>query len=924
MFELKPMTRQLLLACGSLAGALVIAETATAQQTPQPAAQQPQKLERIEITGSNIRRTDTATVAPVQIITREEIARSGQQTVGDVLSRLPANTGGNFNETANSFAPGTQSVSLRGLGQKATLVLINGRRVSSFGFAQNIQDSFVDLSQIPLDAVERIEILKDGASAIYGSDAIAGVVNVILRRDYKGITALAGAGSFEGKNDYRAGLTFGFGDLGADKFNVLATLEYYHRDEIKMSDTKFGENRDFRGREDGGRNYTSLTTGGTWRSLTDRNAFRANADCASPLTYSQAVSQGFFNGNGPLPATWNQPGNTFCTRDFANIFTVLPETDRIATLIRGTWQQSSALELYGEAGYSQTKANYTFQEPFFAGTSGLYPSGGQLASFAYNAWFQPGVSGNPLSSPAEYSGVLNDLGTRDQKNTADAIRLLVGGKYSIAGWDLDSGIGWSQSEVEQTGRVTTKAGMSAALGIPTGPQFFPPQAGQFPFATNPPYNVNRPSLNSQALRNSIMADSVRKSTSELFFVDTKAATQVGSLPGGPIGIALGVEYRSESIKDRPSDLASSGGILGQGTVAVDGSRDSTAIYAEAALPLTKSLEASLALRNDNYSDFGNALSPKVGMKFKASPALLFRANWGRGFKAPSLPEIAPSKAYFFTTITEPTTGLASNITGSIEGNPNLEAEESRSATIGFVYEPTTDLSFDFNYYSIKWTNQVVFPDFQAIADNPTDPRKVLSPPGTPNAGQILSISAGYINASEVKTSGLDLDARWQARTLYGRFVTRGSASYIGEYKFDGIGLAGSNLAGNYINAIALPRWRAALAVDWDQGAWALTPSVNFIDTYERAFGSATLYNPPPATQQIQSGRMSRKAPSYTTYDLVGRYNFTPRLQLGFGVLNITDETPPYEPGVSTTYFFDRTVYSIIGRQYRLNVRYTME
>lgn len=925
MFQMKPIARQILLACGGVAGALLLAGPAQAQQQSQQQQQaQQQQLDRITVTGTNIRRTDTETVAPVEIITREQIQRSGLQSIGEVLSRLSANTGGTFNEYANSFAPGTQSISLRGLGQRATLVLINGRRVSNYGFAQNIQDSFVDLSQIPSDAIERVEVLKDGASAVYGSDAIAGVVNVIMRRDYKGISANANFGAFEGKNDYRAGLTMGFGDLGADKYNVLGVIEYYKRDELLMSDTDFGKTRDMR-RFPGGRNYTSLTGGGTWRSLTNSTLFRANADCANPLTYQQAVERGFFNGNGPLPTTWNQPGNTFCSRDFANIFTINPELERAGGLLRGTMQLAPSLEVYAEAGFSRTESKFTFQEPFLNTTTGLYLLNGQLASFPYNAWFLPGVSGNPLASPAEYLGVFNDLGTRNQQNTADQTRLLAGAKWTLAGWDLDSALGWSQSEVKQTGRVPTKAGLSAALGIPSTPNFFPPQVGQFPFATNPTYNLNNWRSNSQAVRNSIMADSDRTATSELLFVDTKASTELGiRLPGGPVGLALGIEWRDESMKDRPNALASSGGILGQGTVSVDGSRTSLATFAEAALPLTKTLEGSLALRNDNYSDFGNALTPKVGLKWKPSASWLLRANWGRGFKAPTLPEISPSKAYFFTTITEPLTGLSSNITGAIEGNPKLKPEKSTSYTIGAVFEPTTDLSFGLNYYKIVWSDQVVFPDFQAIADNPNDPRKTLFPAGSPQAGQIASISAGYENAGRIATSGIDFDTRLLQRTTFGRFTGRLSTTYVDTYSVGGTEIAGNQLAGLLINAIGMPRWRGNLGVDWDQGPWALTANVFYIGSHRKDFGSGTLYAPPPATLQIQNGSMPRKVESYYTVDLTGSYAITPRLRVGAAILNVMDQHPPFDPGVSTTYFFDRTLYNVVGRTFRVGLRYTFE
>ena len=206
-----------------------------------PPAPTQQQLERVTITGSNIRRTDQETVAPVEIITREQIERTGRPTVADVLRAIPSNTGGSFGESfSNSFAPGAAGISLRGLGQKTTLVLLNGRRVTGYGFAQNMQETFVDLNSDPCTAIERIEVLKDGASAIYGSDAIAGVVNIILRRDFKGIEVAGDVGFFEGANDYRASLVAGFGDLATQKFNVFGVFDYYKRDEMLLSDTKFG------------------------------------------------------------------------------------------------------------------------------------------------------------------------------------------------------------------------------------------------------------------------------------------------------------------------------------------------------------------------------------------------------------------------------------------------------------------------------------------------------------------------------------------------------------------------------------------------------------------------------------------------------------------------------------------------------------
>jgi iron complex outermembrane receptor protein len=916
MFQLKPIVQGVLLACGGLGLAALSAPT-QAQQTQQQQQQQTQqKLDRVTITGSNIRRTDTETVAPVEIITREQIERTGLPTVADVIRSIPSNTGGTFNEYANSFAPGAQSVSLRGLGQKATLVLLNGRRTAGYGFAQNIQDTFVDLSSIPSSAVERIEILKDGASAIYGSDAIAGVVNVILRRDFKGFDTSANAGFFEGKNYYSGSISAGFGDLGSDKFNVFGVIDYFKRDGLLMSETDFAPSRDLR-RFTGGRNFQSLTAGGTWRQLTptggNTNNFRAIAECKDPVTFDEAVRRGL-QVPAPLGAGFNQAGNTFCARDFSDIFSVVPETERIGFLGRATFSISNTMEAYAEANLSSNEFKFKFQEPFFAGTTGLYettPGSRQLAIFPYNMRFAPGAGGNPFATgDASYNGVLNDFGTRDTIGKSDGARALAGLKYEIASWSLDSAVGYAQSKVSQDGKVLTKTGTSAAVGIPSDRSAFPgfPGVTAFPRTTGSTYNLNTPSANSQAVRDSMFVNDPTSAKSDMTFVDTRATTELGTLPGGAIGLALGIEYRKETMKVTPSFNSATGNILGRGATNVDGSRNSTAMFAELGLPLTQTLEAQLALRNDSYSDFGSALTPKVGLKWKASGDLLFRANWGRGFRAPSLPEITEAKAFFFTTITEPLTGFTSQIGGSIAANPGLKPETSRNAAFGVVFEPNPNFNTSIDFYEINWKNQVNFPDFQAIADNPADPRAFRSP----ITGEVLAIEAGYENSGMVKTRGMDIDIRYNARTTMGRFAPRLNLSYVDSYKLDGIELAGSNLAGAFINAISLPRVRGFAAMDYESGAWVISPRVNYIHSFRRVFFS----NSP-----VNNGAVSPNNPAYVTYDLFGRYNVTTKFQVNASINNLTGETPPFDPGVSTTYFHDRTQYSIIGRTYRVGVRY---
>jgi iron complex outermembrane receptor protein len=900
----KPIVHGMALAFGGLA---------LVGGVPEPVYAQGTVLERATITGSNIRRTDQESVAPVEIITREQIERTGLPTVAEVIRSIPSNLGGSFSESfTNSFAPGASGVSLRGLGQKTTLVLLNGRRVSGYGFAQNLQDTFVDLNSIPNTAIERIEILRDGASAIYGSDAIAGVVNVILRKDYKGIEAGGSVGFFEGANDYRANLVAGFGDLGSDKYNVFGVFDYYKRDFLALSDTKFGESRDKRG-EDGGRNHQSLTGGGTWRQLSPTNTLtnfhQAISSCAANggtvLTGAQAVERGLISpvlGN----QGFNQPGNTFCSKDFNYAFTALPETERYGFLGRGTYDFSATMQGFAEVGWSRVDTFQTFQEPFFAGTTALPGTAPGDRPFVYNINFGPGVSGNPFGSNARYQGVLNDLGTRNTDISSDTYRLLGGLRYSVAGWDLESALGWSKNEVESRSlNGISKSGTSAVFGVPPTPQ--PP----VPLSTTSNYSLDNPATNSQAVRDQMRIDTSRNSESTLSFIDTKASTEIGQLPGGPIGFATGFEFRKEELEDVPDPRLSGGDVLGQGVTGTSGDRDIIAVYGELALPITKQLEAQLALRFDDYSDYGSSLTPKIGAKFKATPELLLRANWGRGFRAPSLPEISPSKQTFFTQVIDPLTNQIASISGVFEGNPNLDAEKSRSTTIGVVWEPNSSFNMALDWYQITWSSIVTAPSFQSVV-NAGDPNRVIRDPVT---GAIVTVLSGFENVAEVETSGVDIDMRYIARTTWGRFTTRLNATYVDSFEESGVEYAGTN--GGLI--ATAPRWKGYISLDWDQGPWAATARVNYIHSYHQQLLPGSFFV--PQDPRFQTGTYPDRVPSYTTLDLYGRYNFTPMLQVFGAILNVTDEVPPYDPGFSATFLYDFSQYDVRGIQFRLGVNY---
>jgi iron complex outermembrane receptor protein len=869
----------------------------------------PQKVEKVEVTGSNIKRVDTETVAPVQVITRDQIERSGQPTVADLLRNIPANSGSFSESFSNSFAPGAAGVSLRGLGQKTTLVLINGRRTAGYGFAQNLQDSFVDLNAIPSSAVERVEILKDGASAIYGSDAIAGVVNVILRKDYKGVELAGSGGRFEGKNDFRFSATAGMGDIAARKFSLMGVFDYYKRDLLMLSDTEFGHTRDMRGHQ-GGRNLQSLTGGGTWRQLTAAGGFtnnnRAISECRGRVMNNvEARAAGLISAISF--AAFDVAGNTFCTQDFNNQFTALPETERAGFLGRANFALSPTATGYAELGLSRVETFQRFQDPFFAGTTGLTQTSAGLRPFTYNITFNPGVAGNPFSTPARYQGVLADFGTRDTRITSDTARLLVGANYSLGTWDLDSAAGYSQNEVESVNiNRLTLSGTSSVFGVGSGPQ--PP----VPVATTSRYNLDRWSTNTQAVRDQMRIDFPRKAESELKFIDTKATTELGQIAGGPIGLAVGAEYRREQLKDRPDARAQAGQILGQGITATDGSRNNFATYAELGLPLTRTLEAQLALRHDRYSDYGNSTVPKIGIKYKPTSNLLLRANWGKGFRAPTLPEISPSVATFFTAVIDPLTNAAANISGVFVGNPNLKPEKSTSWTAGAVFEPMKDVSVGVSVYDIDWRDIVASPSFQSIV-NAGGPNVIRDPS---NNNAIVTVLSGYTNLDQTQVRGVDLDGAMRFRTGLGQFNLRGNLVYVDHYKISGTSYVGTNGG-----TTTMPRTKGQISLDFDRGPWSTTATLNYVHSYYQALLASSWFT--PQAPAFQNGTYPTRVGYYKSFDLVGRYEFNKNLRVTASILNAGNAKPPFDPGASGTFLYDFTTYDIRGRSFRLGVTWKM-
>src|SRR5688572_12264347 len=724
-------------------------------------AQQAARVEKIEVTGSNIKRVDQEGPAPVQVITREQIERSGSSTVAEVLRNLPANSGGSYDDTfTGSFARGSAGVSLRGLGQKTTLTLVNGRRMAVFAFAQNLQDSFVDLNSIPIAAIERIEVLKDGASAIYGSDAIAGVVNVILRKDYTGLEATLGGGITDHSDgeELRLSGVVGVGNPATDRHNYMLVADYFKREHVWAVDrVPSGDYRHI----PGGANISNSTT-------------------SNPGTYVRRPgTTPFPTARTPFPTCPADrvvllAGSPQCTENLNQYLSGIPETERVGLFGRASWELGNGVSAWTELAFNSLET-FTQNAPFGAPSSQL----GVGVARAVAIILPVGHNSNPYNVPVEIRYRFSDVGPRKIENTSDATRIVAGLNGGWKDWSWEVAAGFSRSETEQKDINNIRiSGLESAIADIS-------------------YNFLDPSRNSPAVYDRLRVNYSRIGDSKNSFVDGKVSGELMQTANGPVGMAAGLEYRKEDYDDVSDPVLVSGDVLGRGSTQAVGSRSITSAYIEFNLPAAKNLEVQLAGRIDHYSDFGSSSTPKIGLRWTPSQQWLLRATYAQGFRAPSIPESGESSAFFFQNLQD-TTRCAINsvycgtvsLPGSFSANPDLKPEKSDSWTAGFVWEPTRNSSVALDYYYIKWKDIVSSRDFQFILDNEAAYARYVTR-GAPSAediargapGPVILVAVPYENLSKLETDGIDLDARVRFPTARSGIFTLGfTGSYILSYK----------------------------------------------------------------------------------------------------------------------------------------------
>jgi len=789
----------------------------TSTSTTVPATQEKDDQDGgIVVTGSLFRRTDTETASPVTVLSAETLQQRGINTVAEAVQRLSANGAGTITQgwnTGSNFATGANAVSLRGLTVQSTLTIFDGMRMAPYPLADDGHRNFVDLNAIPNAIIERIEVLRDGASSTYGADAVAGVVNVITKKQITGLHLNGSAGiSQEGDaGEQRLDATWGFGDLNEQGFNFYVNAEYQRQDALWARDRGYPYNTsNLNGVCNEGR--TSCMFNGIRNSYT---AGRFNGLSATPVPTARPVdaagaATGLFQlmntaagcrdlapVNVPLGASTTAGGTVQCQLDTRAAYGQLqPEQERLGFSGRFTARIGDNAEFYASANYYQVKTSTvgtpsalstTLPPPNPAGF--LQPSNLYLPVYVCSTGVGTRLMDNTGCNAG--NGVLNPqnpyaasgqraqvLATYDLPRIIDSKARNLRGAIGING---TFGDGWGY-QVDATAS-------QVQLDIDQANYIIPQRLWNM--VAQGRYNFLNPSANTQEVRDYVAPLNRTRSFSDLWQVSATITKEVIQMPGGALGVAAGVSYRHESIDNpsaNPQNLASPyDRYFVANAVGAVGSRNVKSAYYEISAPIFDQLELGASGRYDDYSSGQSNFSPKFTAKVKPIKQLAVRGTWSKGFRIPSFNEAygLPTTGYVTYTLSPSTPAEAAFIaahggnayaTGSFPvgltstGNPALDPEKSTSWTLGGIFEPIRNVSFTVDYWNIKVTDIIGGADYSDVRRQYYANNGVVNVPGItvvpgtpdtafPNALPHLGfIQYSFQNNDSQQVSGLDFGA----------------------------------------------------------------------------------------------------------------------------------------------------------------------
>jgi iron complex outermembrane receptor protein len=880
------------------------------------------KLDRVEITGSMIKRTDKETPTPVSVITREDIDRSGATTVDELLRMDPSVGAGGLDDlsSGNGFAAGTASISMRGMGSAATLVLINGRRIAPAAVVDvnSGQSTIFNVNSIPMSAIKRIEILKSGASSLYGSDALAGVVNIILRDDYQGRllefnAKQRGDGLF--KTHTVTGV-FGFGDVATNGYNVIAGVELFKRDAVGIAEAP------------------NLAQGELLTQLYNRMVPSSTSSWPGNLyTYNNGSSgsfRGMLSPDCPTTAPYSGTVSTpRCLWDSDRFDQYTGGQDRASAFLRASWAPNANSLLTAELMASRTRNQY--DDSPTSRTESLTTWGdSQGNSIQFKGLALPAnhpqnptrlaSTANPVLLPNTNGGTARFttptvLGLRyrfadlpyDRETQADNMRLVVSGSTTYGAWDLDGGllVHRQKNSSQLNGRLSL-SGLNQVLAD-----------GSYVFGGE----------NSAAVRGILSPSITDRGSSGTSSLDLRGSREVGRLAGGVAMLGLGGEFRHEGFEVNADPITASGDIIGRGIGEARGSRNVAAAYAELQLPFVKGLETQAAVRAERYTDFGSAITAKLAGKYKVNSSLALRGTWANGFRAPSLSQVTKSAVFAFSSgyrdpklcpvVSSGNTDCSLSLSTVSLSNPNLKAEKSDSYTVGMLFEPTKTTDVVLDYWYIERRGEVDRLSAQDVLNREDEfPGAVMRlEPTTPGElGRVYQVRRPYLNLAKSKTSGVDFEVSQRIPLAqYGQLRLSLKGTHNIERKEQ------VEEGREFIDAIGFykaPRNKGSLGARWSLAAWSTSLTYNFQS------GVQTFYNGYSCDSTlISAGREDLcRINGWNTVDASVSYKGFSGMRLSLSVRNLADKRPPLDPN-QTTSGYSSSISNIYGRYFSVSGSY---
>lgn len=864
-------------------GAALMALPSQAQQDPA------QPMQRVEITGSSIKRLAAQTSLPITSIRAEDFAKQGLATAQEVLATIPMNqTSTGASQSVGAGTGGRTVADLRGLGGDKTLVLLNGRRLANHPFFADT----VDLNIIPVAALDRVEVLRDGASAIYGTDAIGGVVNFITKRSYKGMAVTLEAYEPQhsgGGDEERVNVTGGWGDLNTDGWNLLAVLDYHRQSALRSVDRDFSATgvRPERG--------VSQTSGTPFPA----NFFSENGIAGNPSYATGCLPP------ASIPNT--DPANPTCRFDFTRFIDNIPLTQQESFL--GRFSKKIGNEHTGSVEFLHSRSTNESRvaPPPLAGigltmfgTSPFYPGAGITPAF-------PGLTGEAL----DISWRPLVTGQREQKDVSISDRLLGSMEGSMWGWDYNTGLSHSVGRARSsfTGGYVIDQRMIEGVGSGLLNPFGEQTAAGTAFLQN------------SLLLGEFLDAKIRSSA-----LDFKASRDLMNMAAGPLGFAIGGEVRHDKAnytvnRGLASQASSSGYADAQDQ---RGSRTIRAIFTEVNVPIMKNLEVNAAGRYDYYTDVGGNFNPKVGIRWEATPQILVRGSYNTGFRAPTLFDIYGPQTT--TNTAEPwddpllcpggtaVPGANPNIVCNQQqnirqgGNTGVQPEESRTYSAGIVFEPTRNLTLSADYWNIKLEDQINALAEQTLFGDFAKYRNLFVYNAAGN--RLDYVLATTTNLGEIRTRGIDLSLLWRMpRNQWGNFTLAVDGTYVDQYDYQNErGGPFTENAGRYADASPVFRWRHNASLSWSSDPWTLTLTNRYLSGYD--------------DQNAVAPEFEQRVENYSTWTISGTYSGNKQVDITAGVKNVLDEDPPYTN--QTTTFqqgYDPRYTDPLGRTFYIRATY---